>query len=36
MVLIPAGEFMAGSPNSLKGMVINAFYIDKYELTEEI
>ena len=34
MVLIPAGEFMAGSPDSLKGMVINTFYIDKYEVTQ--
>ena len=34
MVLIPSGEFMAGEPGSLKGMVINAFYIDKYEVTQ--
>ena len=34
MVLIPSGEFMAGSPDSLKGMVINAFYMDKYEVTQ--
>ncbi|OGW16767.1 MAG: hypothetical protein A3K09_08570, partial [Nitrospinae bacterium RIFCSPLOWO2_12_FULL_47_7] len=34
MVLIPSGEFMAGEPNSLKGMVINAFYMDKYEVTQ--
>ncbi len=34
MILIPSGEFMAGSPNSLKGMVINAFYMDKYEVTQ--
>ncbi len=34
MALIPSGEFMAGSPASLKGMVINAFYIDKYEVTQ--
>ncbi|OGW24983.1 MAG: hypothetical protein A3K09_01690 [Nitrospinae bacterium RIFCSPLOWO2_12_FULL_47_7] len=34
MVLIPSGEFMAGGPNSLKGMVINAFYIDKNEITQ--
>ena len=34
MVLIPAGEFMAGSPSSLKGMVLSEFYIDKYEVTQ--
>ncbi|OGW17409.1 MAG: hypothetical protein A3K09_05465 [Nitrospinae bacterium RIFCSPLOWO2_12_FULL_47_7] len=34
MVLIPSGEFMAGEPGSLKGMVINAFYMDKYEVTQ--
>ncbi|MBI3814820.1 MAG: formylglycine-generating enzyme family protein [Nitrospinae bacterium] len=34
MVLIPAGEFMAGVPGSLKGMVITEFYIDKYEVTQ--
>ncbi|OGW13960.1 MAG: hypothetical protein A3K09_01915 [Nitrospinae bacterium RIFCSPLOWO2_12_FULL_47_7] len=34
MALIPSGEFMAGEPDSLKGMVINAFYIDKYEVTQ--
>ncbi len=34
MVLIPGGEFMAGKPGSLKGMVLSAFYIDKYEVTQ--
>ena len=34
MVLIPSGEFMAGEPDSLKGMVINAFYMDKNEVTQ--
>ncbi|MBI5749712.1 MAG: formylglycine-generating enzyme family protein [Nitrospinae bacterium] len=34
MVLIPTGEFMAGEPGLLKGMVINAFYMDKYEVTQ--
>src|SRR3989338_5443550 len=34
MVMIPASEFMAGSPGSLKGMVIDAFYMDKYEVTQ--
>jgi formylglycine-generating enzyme required for sulfatase activity len=34
MVLIPAGEFLAGSPGSLKGMVVSEFYIDKYEVTQ--
>ncbi|MBI3814491.1 MAG: caspase family protein, partial [Nitrospinae bacterium] len=34
MVLIPSGEFMAGEPGSLKGMVINAFYMDKNEVTQ--
>ncbi|MBI5749164.1 MAG: SUMF1/EgtB/PvdO family nonheme iron enzyme [Nitrospinae bacterium] len=34
MVLIPSGEFMAGEPKSLKGMVLSAFYIDKYEVTQ--
>ncbi|MBI5748753.1 MAG: SUMF1/EgtB/PvdO family nonheme iron enzyme [Nitrospinae bacterium] len=34
MVLIPSGEFMAGEPGSLKGMVLSAFYIDKYEVTQ--
>ncbi|MBI3585134.1 MAG: SUMF1/EgtB/PvdO family nonheme iron enzyme [Nitrospinae bacterium] len=34
MVLIPSGEFMAGVPGSLKGMVISEFYIDKYEVTQ--
>jgi formylglycine-generating enzyme required for sulfatase activity len=34
MVLIPAGEFMAGGPDSLKGMVLSDFYIDKYEVTQ--
>jgi len=34
MVLIPAGEFMAGDPGSLKDMVINAFYMGKYEVTQ--
>ncbi len=34
IVMIPAGEFMAGEPDSLKGMVLSAFYIDKYEVTQ--
>ncbi|MBI5747547.1 MAG: SUMF1/EgtB/PvdO family nonheme iron enzyme [Nitrospinae bacterium] len=34
MVMIPSGEFMAGEPGSLKGMVISEFYIDKYEVTQ--
>ncbi|MBI3815710.1 MAG: SUMF1/EgtB/PvdO family nonheme iron enzyme [Nitrospinae bacterium] len=34
MVLIPSGEFMAGRPGSLKGMVVSEFYIDKYEVTQ--
>jgi formylglycine-generating enzyme required for sulfatase activity/uncharacterized caspase-like protein len=34
MVLIPAGEFVAGNPFSLKGMFLSVFYIDKYEVTQ--
>ncbi|MBI3601104.1 MAG: SUMF1/EgtB/PvdO family nonheme iron enzyme [Nitrospinae bacterium] len=34
MVLIPSGEFMAGVPCSLKGMVLSEFSIDKYEVTQ--
>ncbi|MBI3813378.1 MAG: formylglycine-generating enzyme family protein [Nitrospinae bacterium] len=34
MVMIPSGEFMAGAPYSLKGMVLSEFYIDKYEVTQ--
>jgi len=34
MVLIPSGEFLAGEPNLLKGIVVKEFYIDKYEITQ--
>lgn len=35
MVLIPEGQFMAGNPDSLESMVLEAFYLDEYEVTQQ-
>ena len=35
MVLIPAGEFKAGKPGSLKFIHLDAYYIDRYEVMQE-
>jgi len=34
MVFIPRGEFMAGKPGALKPMALDAFYIDRHEVTQ--
>ncbi|MFQ5716144.1 MAG: formylglycine-generating enzyme family protein [Nitrospinales bacterium] len=34
MVLIPAGEFLAGEVDAPRRMKVNAFYMDKYEVTQ--
>lgn len=35
MVLVPAGEFKAGKPGSLKSIRLDAYYIDRYEVAQE-
>jgi len=35
MVLIPAGEFKAGKPGSLKIIYLDAYYIDRHEVLQE-
>ncbi len=35
MVLIPAGEILMGSENHEKRVSLNAFHMDKYEVTQE-